>query len=251
MWGLAFSQLKKMLVRDGRSSRQDFLLAGVLPLWLVLIGLLAAPKIPVLGELGFILFIAVVFFSRAALAQAIRRAHDLGFPEDVLKSPTRQIAAYGQAFLLFMMASVIQQMSVSSNATLALVSSAAVAGGIVVALLGGPKIFKVLALDAARRPTSLAEILEMEAAAPRPQHPVTASHPTPRPQPAPPLGYARRPAPGTLPQPASEPRAVRASVKVSASPRPAPAPASAAIVRPVVRNRPRGAIGEWGPPGKR
>ena len=58
-YGLVWSGLKKLLVRDGRAGRQDFVLKGLLPLWLALFALLSGTAFPVLGELGLVLIIAV------------------------------------------------------------------------------------------------------------------------------------------------------------------------------------------------
>lgn len=142
--GAFLKQLKKMLVRDGRSSRGDFVLGGVAPFLLAAFGMLCAPAFPVLGELGLVLIIAVIFTSRAILAAAIRRTHDLGVSDEYLKSMKHQTGAYLQAFIVLMVATTFQQLN-GGNPVTAMLTAAIFAAVITCVMVGGQKVLWVLA----------------------------------------------------------------------------------------------------------
>lgn len=202
MW----AELQEALVRDGRSSRSGFLLKGLLPLWLVLTALLAAPAAPVLAGLGFWLFVLAIYASRVALAQAIRRAHDLGLADDYLRSPARQVEAGIQAFA-FVMFVVAIQAAARGGLVFSLAMAATAAAGVSATLLGGLKVVHPLATRIG--------LLETTGDGAAPDQTINAL-------------LAARPA-------EERPRATKVA-------RPAP-PAS--TPRPVVRKR-RRAIGDWG-----
>src|SRR5688572_27815381 len=142
--GLFWNQLKKMLVRQGRSSRQNFVLAGVLPFFLSVFGILCAPAFPAVGEFGFVLLICALFTSRAILAQAIRRSHDLGVPDEFLASFKHQTQAYLQAFVVLMIATTFQEINTGSPAT-ALIVAALGAVAMTCVMVGGTKPLWTLA----------------------------------------------------------------------------------------------------------
>jgi uncharacterized membrane protein YhaH (DUF805 family) len=142
-YGLVWSGLKKLLVREGRAGRADFVLKGLLPLWLALFALLSGAAFPVLGELGLVLIIVALFFSRAGLAMAVRRAHDLGLSEDYLISFRRQSLAYFQSFIVLMFATTFLTVNVGNPAT-SLIIAAVAAAAMTCFLLGGSKYVSML-----------------------------------------------------------------------------------------------------------
>jgi uncharacterized membrane protein YhaH (DUF805 family) len=142
--GLFWSQLKKVLVREGRSSRQNFVLSGALPFFLSVFGILCAPAFPAVGEFGFVLLIAALFTSRALLAQAIRRTHDLGVSDEYLSSLKHQTQAYLQVFVVLMIATTFQQINTGSPAT-ALIVAAIGAAAMTCIMVGGTKPLWTLA----------------------------------------------------------------------------------------------------------
>jgi uncharacterized membrane protein YhaH (DUF805 family) len=236
VYGWIWSGLKRLLVREGRASRQDFALKGLLPLWLALFGLLTAPAFPWVGELGVVLIIAAVFFSRAALAIAIRRARDLGLPADHFTSFQRQTVAYVQAFMVLVFATTYQTAS-AGNPFGSIVVAGMGATAITMILLGGPKLVMLL-LRTPAATTAEDVIGALKAAAEAPA-------PGPKPMPSHPLQAKVRPAAPAQPVPEGAPRA-RPVYKTKAAPQAArepgfPQPHS----KPIVRKRKRGAIGEW------
>jgi uncharacterized membrane protein YhaH (DUF805 family) len=140
---LIWNFLKRMLVREGRSSRKDFLIYGALPLYLSLFAQLLIPAFPEFGDFGLLLLASSAYFSRVALAQAIRRCHDMGLSDEWLKSLKHQVGAYVQAFLVMLVVTAFQQ--VNSGSPTAFVFAAVGAALIVASLLGGPKAFRALA----------------------------------------------------------------------------------------------------------
>ena len=224
--GLVWSQLKKMLVRHGRSSRQSFVLGGVAPFFLSMFGMLCAPAFPSVGEFGLVLLIAAVFTSRALLAQAIRRTHDLGVSEEFLASFKHQMSAYFQAFIVLMVMTTFQQLNQNPLTSLAIAAIGAAATTCI--MLGGLKVLKTLA-------TTIGELGPNDHGLPTegPLLPVTQAIQQPRPRPA--------------PSPPVPPREPRKTVAVPAGRTPmAPQPASAPAPRqpPLIRKR-TGAVGEW------
>lgn len=191
--GLFWSQLKKMLVREGRSSRQDFVLSGVLPFFLSVFGILCAPAFPQMGEFGLVLLICALFTSRAVLAQAIRRTHDLGVSDEYLKSFKHQTQAYLQVFIVLMIATTFQQINVR-NPVMALAIAAGGAAVMTCIMVGGFGVLKTLA-------TTIGELGPNARGLPTegPLQPVTQvirsqpSRPSPTPSPPAPLREPRRP----------------------------------------------------------
>ena len=234
VYGWIWSGLKRLLVREGRASRQDFVLKGLLPLWLALFALLCGPAIPWMGELGLVLIISAVFFSRTALAMAVRRARDLGLPVDHFTSFQRQTVSYFQAFLVLVFATAFQAAS-NDNPFASAVVAAIGAWAIASVLLGGPKLV-ILLLKTPTPMTAEHVLATMKAEAPAIQQ---------KPKPSHPLQAKVRPATHVQTAPESPPRP-RPVYKTKTEPQPPrelgfPQPHP----KPIVRKRKRGAIGEW------
>jgi uncharacterized membrane protein YhaH (DUF805 family) len=242
-----WSGLKKLLVREGRAGRQDFALKGLLPLWLTLFALLSVPAFPKLGDLGLALVIAAIFFSRVAIAMAVRRAHDLGVEGTDLTSFRRQSLAYFQIFVVMVFTTTFVGASMGNLAT-PLILAAVAAGAMVCILLGGSKIVVMLTtrmgevLPNAHGVATAETIKELKALADKPDMealrkvlPREAAHP---------LQSKVRPAAKTEALPESTPR-TRPVYKTKADPQPARAQDFPQHPKPIVRKRKRGAIGEW------
>jgi uncharacterized membrane protein YhaH (DUF805 family) len=235
VYGWIWSGLKRLLVRDGRASRQDFVLKALLPLWLALFGLLSAPAFPWVGELGLVLIVTAVFFSRAALALAIRRARDLKLPVDHFTSFQRQTVAYVQAFMVLVFATAFQTAS-SDNPFGSIVVAGIGAWAIAAILLGGPKLVMLLLRTPAA--TTAEDVIGALKAA--------AEAPAPGQKPSHPLQAKVRPAAQAQPLPESVPRARPVYKTKTSEPQAARQPGfPQPHPKPIVRKRKRGAIGEW------
>jgi uncharacterized membrane protein YhaH (DUF805 family) len=249
-YGLVWSGLKKLLVREGRAGRQDFVLKGLLPLWLSLFALLSQAAFQLLGELGIVLIIAALFFSRTGLAMAVRRAHDIGLGEEYLVSFRRQSLAYFQCFIVLMFATTFLTVNVGNPAS-SLIIAAVAAGAMTLILLGGPKYVQALitmpgeVLPNAHGLATPETVKALKALADKPStealrkvipRQVAQAHP---------LQSKVR---GVQAQPAPEsPARPRPVYKTKASEQqPAREPGFPQHPKPIVRKRKRGAIGEWG-----
>jgi hypothetical protein len=91
-----------------------------------------------------VLLICALFTGRALLAQAIRRSHDLGVPDEFLNSYKHQIQAYLQVFVVLMIATTFQQINTGSPAT-ALIVAAIGAVAMTCVMVGGTKPLWTLA----------------------------------------------------------------------------------------------------------
>jgi uncharacterized membrane protein YhaH (DUF805 family) len=247
---LIWNFLKRTFVRDGRSSRKEFLIYGALPLFLSLNAQLLIPAFPKFGDFGLLLLVSSVYFSRVALAQAIRRCHDMGLSDEWLKSLRRQVGAYVQAFLVMLVATTFQQ--ANSGSPIAFVFAAVCAALIVVNLLGGPKAFRALAttignLLATRHgeaPDDTKAAFGIYSAEKRTVDPCEARAAKPAASPA--MPALRLTAQSSAPP-------VRRVLKVpktdpASAPRPKTDPQQPQAI--TVRRRPRQAIGEWSQDGR-
>jgi uncharacterized membrane protein YhaH (DUF805 family) len=247
-YGLVWSGLKKLLVRDGRAGRGDFVLKGVIPLWLSLFVLLNAPAFPVLVEISIGFIIAALFFSRTGLAMAVRRTHDLAMDETYLTSFRRQSLAYFQAFIVLMFATSYLTVS-AGNHVAALIIALVAATAMTIILLGGPKY--VMALTTTPRavlPNGLATPATAKALADKPNAEALRKA-LPREvlarQMAHPLQSKVR---GVQVQnvPESTPKTRPVYKTKAGAPQPRePGLAQPQYPKPIVRKRKRGAIGEW------
>lgn len=241
--------LKRLLVREGRSSRKEFLICGALPLFLSLFAQLLIPAFPTFGDFGPLLLVSSIYLSRVALAQAIRRCHDIGLSDEWLGSLKHQVVAYVQAFLVMVFATVFQQ--ASSGSLTAFVLAAAGAALIVMNMVGGPKAFRTLATtvgnlmttDHGETPEGTMSAFGIYSAEKRRIDPRDALAAKPAARPA-------TPAPRAATHASAPP--VRKVVKVpppdpARPPRPQPNPQPQTIT---VRRRPRSALGEWGQDGR-
>jgi uncharacterized membrane protein YhaH (DUF805 family) len=202
------SWLRAAISEAGRSNREQFVAQGLAPLAIAVFALLAIPAFPQFGKFGMLVLIAAIYLSRVALAQAMRRSRDLGQSGAHLRSWKRQAQAYGQIFLLMIFLTTFQ--TANLNQPVALIVAAIAAASVVFILFGGPKVLMPLVT----RPSLHAD-------------PVSVL---------------------PLPTPSQSPKATYGIVSAQ-KPRPsAPAPVKtqpAARHKPIVRKRPRGAIGEW------
>ena len=248
-YGLVWSGLKKLLVREGRAGRQDFVLKGLLPLWLALFALLSGAAFPALGELGIVLIIAALFFSRTGLAMAVRRAHDLGLDEAYLISFRRQSLAYFQSFVVLVFATTFLSVNVNSPAS-SLIIAAVAAGAMTCILLGGSKSVMSLAripgevLPNAHGLATPETVKALKALGDKPSAEALRKVMPRETAVAHPLQSKVRPAAQTQPVPESPPRA-RPVYKTKAEPQAAREPGYPQHPKPIVRKRKRGAIGEW------
>ena len=242
---LIWSFLKRPLVQEGRGGRKDFLSYGALPLFLSLCAQLLVPAFPKFGDFGLLLLALSVYFSRVALAQAIRRCHDMGLSDEWLKSLKHQVGAYVQAFLIMLVVTAFQQ--INSGSPIAFVFAAVGAALIVVNLLGGAKAFRALAttigsLTATRHgetPEGTMAAFGIYSAEKRTVDPHEARA-------AKPVARSATHAPRLMTQ--SSAPAVRRVLKVpqtdpATAPRPKADPQQPQAI--TVRRRPRHAIGEW------
>jgi uncharacterized membrane protein YhaH (DUF805 family) len=249
-YGLVWSGLKKLLAREGRAGRADFVLKGVMPLWLSLVALLSGVAFPVLGELALVLIMVVAFFSRTGLAMAVRRAHDLGMGEEYLISFRRQSLAYFQAFLVLVLATAFLTVN-SDSAAATLVLAAFAAGAMTCILLGGSKY--VMALTAMRgeilpnaHGLAMSQTVNaLKALADKPRAETLRKTMPRQTAPAHPLQSKVR---GVQAQPVAEStpktRPVYKTKTIAPQPR-EPSLTQPQYPKPIVRKRKRGAIGEW------
>jgi len=254
-YGLVWSGLKKLLVREGRAGRQDFVLKGLLPLWLSLFALLSQAAFQLLGGLGLVLIIAAGFFSRTGIAMAVRRAHDIGLGEEYLVSFRRQSLAYFQCFIVLMFATTFLTVNAGNPAS-SLIIAAVAAGAMSLILLGGPKYVQALinmpgeVLPNAHGLATPETVKALKALADKPSTEALRKV-------LPGESLARKAAQAHPLQ--SKVRGVQAQPVVESTPKtrpvyktkasetqPAREPGFPQHPKPIVRKRKRGAIGEWG-----
>lgn len=239
VYSLIWSGLKRLLVREGRAGRGEFVRKGLAPLLLSLFALLSGAAFPWLGEFGFVLIIAAVFFSRVGLAMAVRRFHDLGLGEGHIVSFRRQALAYFQTFVVLIFATAFLSVN-SGNPAGSLVIAAAAAGAMTCILLGGSKAVMALATTAGEGLPSAHGLATPEAI--RTLKAMVQAPVQSKPMPAHPLQSKVRTAAEAQPALQRAPRVRRVYTTGASQQQRAPS-LPAQHPPPIVRKR--GAIGEW------
>jgi uncharacterized membrane protein YhaH (DUF805 family) len=249
-YGLVWSGLKKLLVRDGRAGRVDFVLKGLLPLWLSLLALLNAPAFPKLAEISVLFIVAAVFFSRTGLAMAVRRTHDLGMAETYLTSFRRQSLAYFQAFIVLMFATTFLTVN-AGNPVAAFVVAVGASAAMTLILLGGPKYVIALVtmrgevLPNAHGPATPETVKALKALADKPgAETLRKVMPRATAQAHPLQSKVRGVQAQPVAQSTPKTRPVYKTNTSAQQPR-EPGLAQPQYPKPIVRKRKRGAIGEW------